>query len=173
MRWTGTSEAPAVVPPARVPAPAVEATAAALVALGATGEVRELPADLSGPAEVAAHLGVATAALARTTVLTTRDGRRLMVVSSRVHRLFPPALAAVLSEPELTVDDDLDVLRCTGAVLGSASPIGLAEPLPTFVDVALALHPVVWVPAGHPHTLFRTRYDELLRLTGGHPVEIG
>ena len=145
---------------------------AALVALGASGEVRELPAGLSGPAEVAAHLGVAPAALARTTVLTTRDGRRLMVVSSQVHRLFPPALAAVLCEPELTVDD-VDVLRGTGAVLGSASPVGLAGPLPTFVDVALALHPVVWVPAGHPHALFRTRYDELLRLTGGHPVEIG
>ncbi|ABS04684.1 YbaK/prolyl-tRNA synthetase associated region [Kineococcus radiotolerans SRS30216 = ATCC BAA-149] len=154
-------------------APAVEATATALVELRGAGEVLEVPATLRDAGQLAEHLGVPLAAVATTAVLRTRDGGRLLVVASAAHPILPAVLAGVLSEPELTWDDDTDVLRCTGSVLGSASPIGLTAQLPTFVDVALAPYPAVWVPAGHPHAVFRTRYDELLRLTSGHPVEIG
>jgi hypothetical protein len=31
----------------------------------------------------------------------------------------------------------------------------------------------VWAAAGHPHTVFPASYDELLRLTGGTPAEVG
>ncbi|WP_432541166.1 aminoacyl-tRNA deacylase [Kineococcus rugosus] len=153
--------------------PAVECTAGALLDLDAAGEVREVPVPPGDTAALARHLRVPVAAIAATAVLRTRDDRHLFVISSAAHPLFLPALAAVLCEPELFRDDDTDVLRRTGSVLGSASPLGLSEPLPTFVDVALAPHQDVWVPAGHPHAVFRTRYDELLRLTGGHPVELG
>ncbi len=170
----GSLTAPPPAPsPAVLDVPAVESTSEALLDLDADGEVLEVPASLRDPADLARHLGVPPAAVAATAVLRTRDGRHLFVVSSTAHPLFTPALAAVLCEPELFRDDDTDVLRRTGSVLGSASPLGLAVPLPTFVDVALAPYPQIWVPAGHPHAVFRTRYDELLRLTGGHPVELG
>lgn len=159
--------------PVSARSPAVEATATALVDLHAAGEVVELPAGLRDPVDVARHLGVPVAAVATTAVLLTREGRHLFVISSAAHPLFLPSLAAVLGEPELLTDDDTDVLHRTGSVLGSASPLALAEPMATFVDIALAPHSDIWVPAGHPHALFRTRYDELLRLTGGHPVETG
>ncbi|GAA0324059.1 YbaK/EbsC family protein [Kineococcus aurantiacus] len=153
--------------------PVVECTAEALVDLDAAGEVREVPASLQDPADLARHLRVPVAAIAMTAVLRTRADQHLFVISSAAHPLFLPSLAAVLCEPELFRDGDADVLRRTGSVLGSASPLSLAEPLPTYVDVALAPQPEIWVPAGHPHAVFRTRYDELLRLTGGHPVELG
>jgi prolyl-tRNA editing enzyme YbaK/EbsC (Cys-tRNA(Pro) deacylase) len=153
--------------------PSVEATALALEELGAAGEVLDLPVTTRDVHDVARYLRVPVAAVATTAVLTRRDDSRLFVIASAAHRLFLPALAAVLSEPELWLDDDADVLHRTGSVLGSASPLALSEPLPTYVDVALAPHPDIWVPAGHPHAVFRTRYDELLRLTGGHPVELG
>jgi hypothetical protein len=31
----------------------------------------------------------------------------------------------------------------------------------------------VWAAAGHPHTVFPTSFDELLRLTEGTPAEVG
>lgn len=153
--------------------PSVECTAEALVDLDAAGAVVQVPATVRGVADLARHLGVAVAAIAATAVLRTREDRHLFVISSAAHPLFLPSLAAVLCEPELFRDEAADVLRRTGSVLGSASPLSLSEPLPTYVDVALAPHQDIWVPAGHPHALFRTRYDELLRLTGGHPVELG
>lgn len=157
--------------------PAVLATATALADLGARNGVQELPAGVRTPAQLAAHLGVATAAVATTVLLTTGsvpgEGELVLVVASAVHDLVPSTLAAVLGLPCVDLVDDVEVLRCSGSVLGSASPVGLTDLLRTYVDVALAPHPTIWVPAGHPHAVFRTRYDELLRLTGGHPVEIG
>jgi prolyl-tRNA editing enzyme YbaK/EbsC (Cys-tRNA(Pro) deacylase) len=168
-----THEAPGGGGSSTATAPAVEATATALVELRGAGEVLEVPATVRDAGQLAEHLGVPAAAVATTSVLRTRDGGRLLVVASAAHSVLPATLAGVLGEPELTWDDDADVLRCTGSVLGSASPIGLTAGLATFVDVALAPYRAIWVPAGHPHAVFRTRYDELLRLTGGHPVEIG
>jgi prolyl-tRNA editing enzyme YbaK/EbsC (Cys-tRNA(Pro) deacylase) len=173
MRWTVTQETPETGGPVTTLPPAVAATATALAELGGAGEVLEVPATLGDAGELAAHLGVPLAAVATTALLRTRDGRHLLVVASATHPIFLSTLAGVLSEPELHWDGDSDVVRRTGSVLGSASPIGLTAELPTFVDVALAPYPAIWVPAGHPHAVFRTRYDELLRLTSGHPVEIG
>jgi len=159
--------------------PAVLATVTALSALGARHGVQEVPAGLRTPADLADHLGVAPAAVATTALLTTGPGPGrgrgdlVLVVASAVHHLFPPTLAAVLGLSAVDLLGDAEVLRCTGSVLGSASPVGLTGALTTYVDVTLAPHPTIWVPAGHPHAVFRTRYDELLRLTGGHPVEIG
>ena len=42
----------------------------------------------------------------------------------------------------------------------------------TLIDVDLARYDVVWAAAGHPHAVFPTTYDELLRLTAGQPVEV-
>ncbi|WP_432547784.1 aminoacyl-tRNA deacylase [Kineococcus haloalkalitolerans] len=172
--------------------PAVVATAAALAALAAAGTVVELPPGLDDPAARAAHLGVPPEALAVTGVLVARCSRAglpagaigtggvdvrpdepVLVVRAGVHRTLPGVLAGVLGLARLDPADDALAHRLTGAAPGSAAPVGLPAALTTFVDVALAVHPVVQVPAGHPRAVFRTRYDELLRLTAGHPVELG
>ena len=41
----------------------------------------------------------------------------------------------------------------------------------TLVDVSLARYDTIWAAAGHPHAVFATTYDELLRITGGQPIE--
>ena len=51
--------------------------------------------------------------------------------------------------------------------------MGHPEPLRTIVDIALAQHDVVWAAGGHPHYVFPTTYDELLRITGGTPADVG
>jgi prolyl-tRNA editing enzyme YbaK/EbsC (Cys-tRNA(Pro) deacylase) len=52
------------------------------------------------------------------------------------------------------------------------APVGHPRPIRTVVDVDLARYEMVWAAAGHPHTVFPTTYDELLRLTGGTPAEV-
>jgi prolyl-tRNA editing enzyme YbaK/EbsC (Cys-tRNA(Pro) deacylase) len=51
--------------------------------------------------------------------------------------------------------------------------VGHPEPLRTIVDVALSRFDEVWAAAGHPHYVFPTTYDELLRVTGGGAAEVG
>lgn len=53
------------------------------------------------------------------------------------------------------------------------APVGHPEPLRTIVDIALSNYDVVWAAGGHPHCVFPTSYDELLRLTGGTPADVG
>ena len=65
------------------------------------------------------------------------------------------------------------VRRHTGQAIGGVAPVGHPEPIGTLVDIELARHEQVWAAAGHPHTVFPTTYDELLRLTGGTPAEVG
>ena len=43
----------------------------------------------------------------------------------------------------------------------------------TLVDAALAEYDEVWAAGGVPHAVFPTTYDELVRITGGTPAEVG
>lgn len=42
--------------------------------------------------------------------------------------------------------------------------MGFLQPIRTIVDIALSRYDVVWAAAGHPHYVFPTSYDELLRI---------
>ena len=53
------------------------------------------------------------------------------------------------------------------------APVGHPEPLRTIVDIALAQYDEVWAAGGHPHYVFPTSYDELLRITAGEAAEVG
>ena len=57
--------------------------------------------------------------------------------------------------------------------MGGVAPVGHPEPLRTIVDIGLAQYDVAWAAGGHPHYVFPTSYDELLRITGGEVAEVG
>jgi prolyl-tRNA editing enzyme YbaK/EbsC (Cys-tRNA(Pro) deacylase) len=42
----------------------------------------------------------------------------------------------------------------------------------TFVEKSLSAYRELWAAAGHPHTVFRLTYGELVRITGGAQVEL-
>ncbi|PPK95257.1 prolyl-tRNA editing enzyme YbaK/EbsC (Cys-tRNA(Pro) deacylase) [Kineococcus xinjiangensis] len=175
--------------------PAVAAVAAALESLRSTGRVQILPPGLRTPTDVAEHLGVPRAALAtcvllvpppapapqrepwyRTHLWSPRPVRgehdaetAVLVVTSCIHRVVPEQVADVLGMPALEVAGT----GPDGTGSAAIAPLGQPVPMTTLVDVALAPQSVVWVGAGHPRAVFPTRYDELLRLTGGQPVEVG
>ena len=60
----------------------------------------------------------------------------------------------------------------TGFAIGGVPPLAHLEPPMTVVDVSLSRYETIWAAAGHPHTVFPTSYDELLRLTAGIPAEV-
>ncbi|GGN83484.1 YbaK/EbsC family protein [Nocardia rhizosphaerihabitans] len=64
------------------------------------------------------------------------------------------------------------VERITGQPIDGTAPVGHPTNLPTWVDTALAAHPEVWAAGGHPNTVFRTNFRELVRITAGLPIEI-
>jgi prolyl-tRNA editing enzyme YbaK/EbsC (Cys-tRNA(Pro) deacylase) len=143
-----------------------------LRAAGAAGEVRLLPDSARTAATAAAQLGVEVGAIANSLVFDV-GGEPLLVLTSGAHRVDEAVVADLLGVPAITRATPEFVRRHTGQAIGGVAPIGHPAPIGTLVDVELARHPRVWAAAGHPHTVFPTSYDELLRLTDGTPAEVG
>jgi prolyl-tRNA editing enzyme YbaK/EbsC (Cys-tRNA(Pro) deacylase) len=154
------------------PHPRVAEVARALAGAGAAGKVRELPGTARTAAAAAEQLGVPVGAIANSLVFDV-GGNPLLVLTSGAHRVDTAAVAQLLGVPEVRVARADFVREHTGQAIGGIAPVGHPAPIGTLVDVELARHATVWAAAGHPHTVFPTTYDELLRLTDGTPAEVG
>jgi prolyl-tRNA editing enzyme YbaK/EbsC (Cys-tRNA(Pro) deacylase) len=152
--------------------PTVRRVTDALRAVGATGEPIALSDAAPTAATAAAQLGCEVGAIANSLVFEA-DGQPLLVMTSGAHRVDTLKVASVLGVGEVRRADADFVRKHTGMAIGGVAPVGHPHPLRTLVDVDLARHRVVWAAAGHPHTVFPTSYDELLRITGGQPAEVG
>ena len=58
-------------------------------------------------------------------------------------------------------------------MIGGVAPVGHPQPLRTIVDTALGSWDVVWAAGGHPHYVYPTSFDELVRITGGETLDVG
>jgi prolyl-tRNA editing enzyme YbaK/EbsC (Cys-tRNA(Pro) deacylase) len=152
--------------------PRVAAIGRLLAEAGAAGEVRELPDGARTAAAAAAQLGVPVGAIANSLVFDVDDAP-LLVLTSGAHRVDVDRVAALLGVPRMRPASPDFVRRHTGQPIGGVAPIGHPEPIGTLVDVELARYDRVWAAAGHPHAVFPTTYEELLRLTGGTAAEVG
>ena len=151
--------------------PTVERVAEILRAAGATGEPLQLADSARTAAEAAAALGCDVAAIASSLVFTA-GGEPLLVMTSGAHRVDTVHVAGVLGVDKVgRADADL-VRTATGYAIGGVAPVGHPAPIRTLVDVALDDYDVVWAAAGHPHAVFPTSFDELVRLTGGTPAVV-
>ena len=152
--------------------PRVAAISSLLAGSGATGRVLELTGSARTAAEAAGELGVPLGAIANSLVFDV-DGVPLLVLTSGAHRVDVTKVAGLLGVREVRPASADFVRRHTGQPIGGVAPIGHPEPIGTLVDIELARYDRVWAAAGHPHAVFPTSYEELLRLTGGTAAEVG
>jgi prolyl-tRNA editing enzyme YbaK/EbsC (Cys-tRNA(Pro) deacylase) len=146
--------------------------ARALAGLGVAGRIRELDERAGTAVEAAALLGIEVGAVANSLVFDA-DGEPLLVMTSGAHRADVAKLAS-LAEVSRVRRADADFVRAaTRQPIGGVAPVGHPSPLRTLVDVDLARFDVVWAAGGHPHYVFPTTYDELLRITAGEAAEVG
>jgi prolyl-tRNA editing enzyme YbaK/EbsC (Cys-tRNA(Pro) deacylase) len=150
----------------------VAAVARLLAEAGVAGRVRELPATARTAAAAAEQLGVPVGAIANS-LLFDAGGSPLLVLTSGAHRVDEQRLAALLGVPRVERAAPEFVRAHTGQPIGGVAPVGHPAPIGTLVDVELARYEQVWAAAGHPHAVFPTSYEELLRITGGTAAEVG
>ena len=144
----------------------------ALALLDAHGQVRALDDSARTAKEAAAALGIEVGQIASSLIFLA-DGEPVLVIASGGHRVDTTQLAAVLGVNEITKANADDVRAATGFAIGGVAPVGHPHPLRTIVDIALSRYDEVWAAGGHPHYVFPTSYDELLRITAGEAAEIG
>jgi prolyl-tRNA editing enzyme YbaK/EbsC (Cys-tRNA(Pro) deacylase) len=146
--------------------------ASVLKDLDVPGEVRVLPESAPTAAAAAEQLGCDVGAIANSLVFAA-DGAPLLVMTSGAHRVDTSRVAALVGAAVVARADAKSVRAWTGQVIGGVAPVGHPAPIRTLVDVWLAKYDVVWAAGGHPHAVFPTSYDELLRITGGTSAEVG
>ena len=151
--------------------PGVERVRTALAAAGLDVEIVELPGAARTARAAAEFLGCAVAQIANSLVFRalTSDSA-LLVLSSGARRVDLERLAAIVGEPIAKADADFVRAR-TGFAIGGVAPVGHATPLRSFIERSLAVLDPLWAAAGHPHTVFRLSYAELLRVSGATPID--
>jgi prolyl-tRNA editing enzyme YbaK/EbsC (Cys-tRNA(Pro) deacylase) len=154
--------------------PGVARVRAALALGGAAGEVVVLDDTSRTAADAAEALGVSVGQIASSLVFTLPGGGTLLVITSGRHRVDTGRVAAALGVDALGRADADHVKRASGFSIGGVAPVGWAgdaQPV-VLIDSALADYDVVWAAGGHPHAVFPTSFDELVRLTGASPVRV-
>ena len=147
---------------------------------GINGEVTILSESARSAAEAAAALGIEVGQIASSIVFKLPDGRPLLVITSGAHRVDTALVAASIGVEKLHRADADFVKSASGISIGGVSPFGwqhdgsLANPEPiVLIDIALAAFDVVWAAAGHPHAVFPTNYEELIKSTKARPLKVG
>jgi prolyl-tRNA editing enzyme YbaK/EbsC (Cys-tRNA(Pro) deacylase) len=157
--------------------PGVQRVLAALAVHHLTPEVVTLPDAVRTAAAAAAALSITPAEIANSLVFRAHaeDGtaRPILVLTSGAHRVDLVKVADLLDGIDHISRADADFVRNhTGFAIGGVAPVGHTHPLTTVVDVSLSRYRHVWAAAGHSHTVFRTTYEELLRITGPNSMAI-
>ncbi|MBB6474583.1 prolyl-tRNA editing enzyme YbaK/EbsC (Cys-tRNA(Pro) deacylase) [Sphaerisporangium rubeum] len=151
--------------------PSVMKVTEALRGLGAAGEVVVLTDPAPTAVTAAAQLGCEVGAIANSLVFDA-DGAPLLVLTSGAHRVDTGLVAGLVGVAKVKRATPDFVKAATGQTIGGVAPVGHPAPIRTLVDKWLSRHEVVWAAAGHAHTVFPTTFDELVRITGGTPVEV-
>ena len=144
----------------------------ALARAGLDAEIVELPGAARTARAAADYLGCDVGQIANSLVFRaqTSDGA-VLVMSSGAKRVDVARLSVLVGEPIGKADADF-VRSRTGFVIGGVAPVGHIGELEKFVDRSLAAYDAIWAAAGHPHTVFRLTYAQLLAITGGAAVDV-
>ncbi|MCG5212347.1 YbaK/EbsC family protein [Streptosporangium sp. KLBMP 9127] len=145
--------------------------AAALREQGATGEILVLTESAPTAAAAAALVGCEVGAIANSLIFDA-DGAPLLVLTSGAHRVDTGLIARTVGAEKVRRATPEFVREATGQPIGGVAPVGHPAPVRTLVDTWLGKHEVVWAAGGHPHTVFPTTFEELVRITGGTPAEV-
>jgi prolyl-tRNA editing enzyme YbaK/EbsC (Cys-tRNA(Pro) deacylase) len=157
--------------------PAVRRVLQTLAVHHVVPEVVTLPDAVRTAAAAAAALGITPAEIANSLIFRAHapDGSvsPMLILTSGAHKVDLVKVAELVDDVDHLDRADADfVLEATGFTIGGVAPVGHHRQIRTLVDVSLSRYKHVWAAAGHSHTVFRTTYEELLRVTGGHAIEV-
>jgi prolyl-tRNA editing enzyme YbaK/EbsC (Cys-tRNA(Pro) deacylase) len=142
--------------------------------LGVKGEVNILSETARTAVDAANGLGIEVGQIASSLIFKLPSGNPLLIITSGRHRVDTDLVAKNLGIAELGRADANYVKEVSGYSVGGVSPIGwTSQPEVTLIDQALNDYPVVWAASGHPHAVYPTSFEELVKCTGAKPMVVG
>jgi prolyl-tRNA editing enzyme YbaK/EbsC (Cys-tRNA(Pro) deacylase) len=144
----------------------------ALQTLGFDCQVVELPDSTRTAKEAAQAIGCGVEQIVKSLIFKGKHSHDpVLVVASGTNRVNEKRLGELAGEPIEKADANF-VRHRTGFAVGGVAPVGLAEPIKTFIDEDLLLYEEIWAAAGTPFAVFRLTPADLQKMTGGQVVSI-
>jgi prolyl-tRNA editing enzyme YbaK/EbsC (Cys-tRNA(Pro) deacylase) len=141
-----------------------------LIARGHHGVIVTQDEPTHTAAEAAQALGVEVGAITKSLLFLLDEDPVLLLVSGE-HQVDLERTGERL-QGTLTRAPAKVVREVTGQPIGGVAPVGHPTNLSTYVDNALSRHRELWAAGGHPNTVFRTSFYELVRITAGLAIDV-
>jgi prolyl-tRNA editing enzyme YbaK/EbsC (Cys-tRNA(Pro) deacylase) len=148
----------------------VQRVADALEQLGIHVEITEFAESTRTAEEAASAVNSTLGQIVKSLVFLAGEQPVLAMVSG-TNRVDTEKLAAVAGGPINRANADI-VRAATGFSIGGVPPVGLATPLPTYLDRDLLQYERIWAAAGTPNAVFPIAPDTLLRITGATVADL-
>jgi len=121
--------------------------------------------------DAATSLNCEVGAIVKSLLLRTDDSFILCLVSGD-KRCSLNKVKKILNKKDVSMSDAEQVKIQTGFSIGGVSPVAHLNQIKILIDSSLSRYENVYAAAGHPNSIFKIGYKQLIELTKGKEEEI-
>ena len=121
--------------------------------------------------DAAISLNCEVGAIVKSLLLRTDDNFILCLVSGD-KRCSLNKVKKILNEKDVSMADAEQVKSQTGFSIGGVSPVAHLNQIKILIDSSLSRYENVYAAAGHPNSIFKIGYKQLIELTKGKEEDI-
>ena len=121
--------------------------------------------------DAATSLNCEVGAIVKSLLLRTDDSFILCLVSGD-KRCSLNKVKKILNKKDVSMSDAEQVKIQTGFSIGGVSPVAHLNQIKILIDSSLSRYENVYAAAGHPNSIFKITYKQLIKLTEGKEGDI-
>jgi Cys-tRNA(Pro) deacylase len=121
--------------------------------------------------DAATSLNCEVGAIVKSLLLRTDDNFILCLVSGD-KRCSLNKVKKILNKKDVSMADAEQVKSQTGFSIGGVSPVAHLNQIKILIDTSLSRYENVYAAAGHPNSIFKITYKQLIKLTEGKEEDI-
>ena len=121
--------------------------------------------------EAASSLNCEVGAIVKSLLLRTEENFTLCLVAGD-KRCSLNKVKKILKKKDVSMANAEQVKNQTGFSIGGVSPVANLNKNKILIDASLSKHEYVYAAAGHPNTIFKIGYKQLIKLTEGAEEDI-
>jgi len=134
-------------------------------------KVQSLNSSARTALDAAASLNCEVGAIVKSLLLRSDDSFILCLVSGD-KRCSLNKIKKILKKKDVSMANAEQVKSQTGFSIGGVSPVAHLEKIEILIDSSLSKYENVYAAAGHPNSIFKITYKQLVKLTKGKEEDI-
>ena len=134
-------------------------------------KVEALNSSARTAVDAAASLNCEVGAIVKSLLLRTDDSFILCLVSGD-KRCSLNKIKKMINKKDVSMANADQVKSQTGFSIGGVSPVAHLEKIKILVDSSLSRYENIYAAAGHPNSIFKITYKQLIKLTEGKEGDI-